>query len=178
MSDLIERGREYATGMANPIVTELCDEIERLRAKLSETLNRHSDSVELRSRNDRLIEQVPDRGQMLLDGRRGQFPSLCLDPGSDVERLHGGDRRYLGIVDVPGQEVRDGAAIGAAGVRVVDLSGEEFEERGRWRTNSKKFIHIVVIHMMHGQLAQSSISSSRDTSGKNAESGTFRVALG
>lgn len=44
-----------------------------------------------------------------------------------MERLNITDRRDAGI-GARGQEVTHGAAIGAARVRVADLSGDEFEE--------------------------------------------------
>jgi hypothetical protein len=38
------------------------------------------------------IEQMPDRGEALLDGRRGALTAELLDVGRDVQRLHVGDR--------------------------------------------------------------------------------------
>ncbi len=55
---------------------------------------------------------------------------LLLDPGGDVQRLHGRDRRHAMIL-APGQEVGHGAAVGAARVRVADVGGEEFKEAER-----------------------------------------------
>ena len=50
-----------------------------------------------------------------------------LDPGRDVHRLDGGDRRHAGA-RAPGQKFLRGAGIGPARVRVADVGGEEFEE--------------------------------------------------
>ena len=50
-----------------------------------------------------------------------------LDPGRDMHRLDGGDRRHAGA-RAPGQEFIRGAGIGPARVRVADVGGEEFEE--------------------------------------------------
>jgi hypothetical protein len=50
-----------------------------------------------------------------------------LDPGGDVHRLHGGDRRHAGA-RAPGQEFIGRAGVGAARVRVADVGREEFEE--------------------------------------------------
>ena len=50
-----------------------------------------------------------------------------LDPGGDVHRLDGADRRHAGA-RAPGQEFIGGAGIGPARVRVADVGREEFEE--------------------------------------------------
>ena len=73
------------------------------------------------------VEQVADRGQALLDGRRGELARLRLDPGRDVQRPHGGERRHA-MALAPGEEVAHGAAVGPARVRVADRGGEELEE--------------------------------------------------
>ena len=73
------------------------------------------------------VEQVADRGQALLDGRRGELARLRLDPGRDVQRPHGSERRHAMRL-APGEELGHGAAVGAAGVRVADRGGEELEE--------------------------------------------------
>jgi hypothetical protein len=52
---------------------------------------------------------------------------LRLDPGGDVQRPHGGDRRHPGIL-APGQEIRHGTAIGPPRMRIADLRGEELQE--------------------------------------------------
>jgi hypothetical protein len=53
-----------------------------------------------------------------------------LDPGSDVHRLDGGDRRRAGI-GAPGEEFLCSSSIGPACVRVAAVGGEEFEEAHR-----------------------------------------------
>ena len=49
------------------------------------------------------VEQVADRGEALLDGRRGSLAAELLDVGGDVQRLHVGDRRDAGAL-APGQK--------------------------------------------------------------------------
>ena len=53
-----------------------------------------------------------------------------LDPGRDMHRLDGGDRRHADA-RAPGQKFLGGAVIGPARVRVADVGGEEFEEAHR-----------------------------------------------
>ena len=73
------------------------------------------------------IEQVTQRGQAQLRGRRGSRSAQLLDVGRDMHAL---DRRELrdAFRRKPIEEFRRGARIGAARVRVPDLRGEEFEE--------------------------------------------------
>jgi hypothetical protein len=73
------------------------------------------------------VEQMPDRGEPLLDARRRELARPSLDPGGDMHRLHGLDRRHAGS-DAPGQEFLSGAAICPARVWVADVGREEFEE--------------------------------------------------
>jgi hypothetical protein len=70
---------------------------------------------------------VTNRGEPLLDARRRELSRSRLDPGGDVHRLDGADRRHA-HARAPRQEFIGGAGIGAAGVRVTDVGGEEFEE--------------------------------------------------
>jgi hypothetical protein len=79
---------------------------------------------------DEPIEQMTDRGEPLLDARRRELARAGLDPGADVHRLDGGDRRHAGA-RTPGQKFIGGTGIGAARVRVADVGGEEFEEAHR-----------------------------------------------
>ena len=79
---------------------------------------------------DQPVEQVAQRGEPLLHGRRGVASRLLLDPGRDMQRLDGGDAGH-GRLGAPRQEIRHGAAIGAARVRVADGGGEEFQEAHR-----------------------------------------------
>jgi hypothetical protein len=43
---------------------------------------------------DEPVEQVADRGEALLDARCGKLARTGLDPGGDMHRLHGADRRH------------------------------------------------------------------------------------
>jgi hypothetical protein len=61
---------------------------------------------------DEPIEQLPDRGEPLLDARRREFARAGFDPGGDVHRLHRADRRHAGA-RVPGQKFIGGASSGA-----------------------------------------------------------------
>ncbi len=76
------------------------------------------------------VEQVADRGQAQLDGRRRKFARLPLDPGRHMQRLHRRDRRHAMLV-APGQEVGHSAAVGPPRVRVADGGREEFQEAPR-----------------------------------------------
>ena len=73
------------------------------------------------------VEQMADRGEALLDRRRGALAAELLDVGGDVQRLHVGDRGDAGAF-APGQEFPRRLRVGAARVPVADLGGEEFEE--------------------------------------------------
>ena len=79
---------------------------------------------------DQPIEQVPNRREPLLDARRGQLARRGLDPGCDMHRLDGGDRRHADA-RAPAEEFIGGAGIGPARVRVADVGGEEFKEAHR-----------------------------------------------
>jgi ribosomal protein S18 acetylase RimI-like enzyme len=76
---------------------------------------------------DQPIEQMADRGEPLLDARRGELTRAGLDPGRDMHRLHGRNRRHARI-RAPAEKFLRGAGIGPARVRVADVCGEEFEE--------------------------------------------------
>ena len=76
------------------------------------------------------VEQMTDRGEALLDGRRGSFAAKLLDVGRDVQRLHVGDRGDAGAL-APGQKFPRRLGVGAARVLVADVGGEEFEEAQR-----------------------------------------------
>ena len=73
------------------------------------------------------VEQVPDRGKALLDGRRGPLAAQLLDIGGDMQRLHVGDRRDAGAF-APGQKFPHRLRIGAARVPIADIGREEFPE--------------------------------------------------
>ena len=73
---------------------------------------------------------MTDRGEPLLDARCRELARAGLDPGRNVHRLHGADRRHADA-RTPGQKFIRGAGIGSARVRVADVGGEEFEEARR-----------------------------------------------
>jgi hypothetical protein len=73
------------------------------------------------------VEQVADRGEPLLDARRGEFARPGLDPRRDVHWLDGSDRRHTGA-RAPGQKFLRGAGISPTRVRVAEVGREEFEE--------------------------------------------------
>lgn len=60
-------------------------------------VNRHDPA------GDKPVEQMTDRGETLLDTRRRELARPDLDPGGDMHRLDGGDRRHAGI-DAPDQD--------------------------------------------------------------------------
>ena len=76
---------------------------------------------------DQPIEQHPDRGQVLLDGRFGVRAAELLDVAGNVHRRHPGK-----IVQTsrraPGREGLNGLEVGAAGMRVADVDGEKLPE--------------------------------------------------
>jgi hypothetical protein len=65
-----------------------------------------------------------------LTPRRGQLARTGLDPGRDVHRLHGRDRRHADI-GAPGQKFLRRSIVRPACVRVADVGREEFEESHR-----------------------------------------------
>src|SRR5438045_377489 len=73
------------------------------------------------------VEQMTDRSEPWLDARRGELARASLDPGGDVHRLDGADRRHAGV-GAPSEEFIGSAGIGATRVRVADVGREEFEE--------------------------------------------------
>ena len=70
---------------------------------------------------------MAQRREAQLGGRCGVVARLLLDPGPDMKRLHGRDRRHQ-VVVTPCEEVRHGAAVGPARVRIADGRREEFEK--------------------------------------------------
>lgn len=73
------------------------------------------------------VEQVADSGKALLHRGGGMCPGLAFNPGSDVQRLHGGQGRSAGRA-APFQELDHGADVGAAGVGVADVRSEELQK--------------------------------------------------
>ena len=59
--------------------------------------------------------------------QRRELAYQRFDPGRDVSRLNGSDRRGTCSL-APGEEAGDGAAISTACVWVADVGREEFEE--------------------------------------------------
>lgn len=73
------------------------------------------------------VKEMAQRGQALLDRRRGVGTRLLLDPGRHVQRLHRVQGRHPSGL-APGEKVPHRAGVGPPGVRVADLRGEEFEK--------------------------------------------------
>ena len=73
------------------------------------------------------VKKHPESSQVLLDRGRRHVPLQILDEGGDVEGLDAGQLgQAVGVA--PGGETERRVQIGAAGVVVVDLRGEEFEK--------------------------------------------------
>ena len=89
---------------------------------------------------DQPVKQNAKRRQVLLDGGRGQLALQVLNESSDVDRLHLGELSDA-VIPAPGRKAAGGVEVGAAGVGVVDLSGEELQHapgglgsgREKWR---------------------------------------------
>ena len=77
--------------------------------------------------DDQPVEQMPQRRQAQLRGRRGSRLLQLLDIGGDMHALDGGDARDAARLQ-PIEEFDGGARIGAARVRIADIGGEEFKE--------------------------------------------------
>jgi hypothetical protein len=73
------------------------------------------------------VEQMADRGKPLLDSRRHELARCPLDPGGDVHRLDGRDRRHADA-RAPAEKFFCSSSIGPARVRVADVGRQEFEE--------------------------------------------------
>ena len=73
------------------------------------------------------VKEHAQRGQVLLDGGRGERSLQILDEGGDVEGLHVGELSDAAGV-APGVEAPRGAQVGPAGVGVVDLGGEKLQD--------------------------------------------------
>ena len=107
------------------------------------------------------VEEHPDRGQVLFDGRLRVRASELLDIRRDVHRRHPGQIPQAFLV-APGGESLDGFEVGAAGIGVADIDGEELPEASaamgdalekRWQTVrrngswlERSFIHAFASH--------------------------------
>jgi hypothetical protein len=76
---------------------------------------------------DQPVEQVAQRRKPLLDRGRSQFARRRLDPGCDVHRLDGGDRRHPDA-RAPAQKFLRSSVICPPRVLVADVGCIEFEE--------------------------------------------------
>jgi hypothetical protein len=72
------------------------------------------------------IEQHTQRGQVLLDGRRGQLPLQILDEGGDVEGFDVGELGNA-AAGAPFRETPRRVQVRLARVVIVDLGSEKFE---------------------------------------------------
>ena len=90
------------------------------------------------------VKQNAKRRQVLLDGGRGQLALQVLNESGDVDRLHLGELPNL-VILTPGRKAAGGVEVGAAGVGVVDLSGEKLQHalcglvRGRKKWSGMQF---------------------------------------
>ena len=73
------------------------------------------------------VKEHTQRGQVLLDGGRGERSLQILDEGGDVEGLHVGEPGDAAAL-APGVEAPRGAQVGPARVVVVDLGGEKLQD--------------------------------------------------
>jgi hypothetical protein len=73
---------------------------------------------------------MADGCEPLLDARRRELMRADLNPGRDVHRLHGADRRRAGGRS-PRQKLIGSAGVSPTSVRVADVGRETFEEAHR-----------------------------------------------
>lgn len=73
------------------------------------------------------VEEYPDRGEVLFDGRFGVRAAELLDIRRDVHRRHSGQISQAFLL-APGGESLGGSEVGAPGVRVADVDGKELPE--------------------------------------------------
>jgi len=84
-------------------------------------INRHHLAV------DQPVEQVADGGEPELGGGRLVRLGLLLDPGGDMQRPDITKRGDAGIL-APVEKVLHGRPVGARGMAVANIGGEEFKE--------------------------------------------------
>ena len=70
---------------------------------------------------------MADGSEAQLRRKRRALARLQFDSDGDMERLDDGDRRHPSF-GTPAQEADDGAAVGAARVRVADVGGEALQK--------------------------------------------------
>jgi hypothetical protein len=70
---------------------------------------------------------MTDRGEPLLGSRCRSLPRELLDVAGNVHGLHGRDRRHA-VRLAPGQKLPHRLRIGATGVAVADVGGEELKK--------------------------------------------------
>ena len=93
---------------------------------------------------DQPVKQNAKRRQVLLDGGRGQLALQVLNESGDVDRLHLGEPADA-VLPAPGRKAASGVEVGAAGVGVVELSGEKLQHapgglgRGREKGSGELF---------------------------------------
>ena len=93
----------------------------RRAAHRGRRINRHDLAV------DQPVKQVADGGEPELGGRRLVRLGLLLDPGGDVQRPHVAERGDASGL-APVEKVLHGRQVGAPGMTVADVGGEEFQE--------------------------------------------------
>jgi len=76
---------------------------------------------------DKPVEQHAECGQVLLDGRRRNLGLQILDEGGDMKRLDAGKLIEISL-SAPGGEAPGGVHVSPAGMIVIDLAGEEFQD--------------------------------------------------
>jgi len=73
---------------------------------------------------DQPFEEHPDRGEVLFDGGFGVGAAELLDVRGNVHRRHPGEIPQS-LLLTPGGKSCDGLEVGATGVRIADVDGEE-----------------------------------------------------
>ena len=76
--------------------------------------------------DDEPVEEHPQRGEVLLDARRREYPGELLDVGRDDHRLDLVEGEASALA--PFGEAAHGREVGEAGVGVPDVGGEELPE--------------------------------------------------
>ena len=98
------------------------------------------------------IEEHPNRGQVLFDGRLRVRAAELLDVGRDVHRCHPGQISQTSTC-APGGKALDGFQIGAAGIGIANVDSEELPEA------PATFGHALE---EHGQVANAGLNARND----------------